>query len=106
MLPTIGCLPCKAANHEEHPVSYRTINLNANDVAFQGRLTAACAQEGVEPDPSTAMYAMRWDVASKSDIEAAYASALAAGNPDPGGDEMAITDGMILAAVQSLAPAP
>ena len=44
-------------------------------------------------------------LASKSDIEAAYASAVAAGHEDPGGDESVITDGMILAAVQSLAAA-
>lgn len=84
-------------------MSYSSINTCANDPSFLGRLTAACAQEHVEPDPNTASYALRWDVASKSDIEAAYASALAAGNPDPGGDSAVITDGMILAAVQSLA---
>jgi hypothetical protein len=85
-------------------VSYRTINQCANDLAFQGRLTAACAQENVPPDPAMGMLAVRWDVAAKSDIEAAYASAVAAGHPDPGGDESVITDGMILAAVQSLTP--
>jgi hypothetical protein len=85
-------------------MSYKTINECANDRAFQGRLTAACAQEDIPPDPASAMNAVRWDVSAKSDIEAAYASALAAGNEDPGGDEGVITDGMILAAVQSLAP--
>ena len=50
------------------------------------------------------MFSLRWEVSAKSDIEAAYASALAAGNENPGGDEGVITDGMILAAVQSLAP--
>lgn len=83
-------------------MSYASINTCANDAAFQGRLTAACAQEDRPPDPSTAMYAMRWDVATKSDIEAAYASALAAGHPDPGGDESVITDQQILSAVQSI----
>jgi len=87
-------------------MSYSTIYTCANDASFLGRLTAACAQEDVPPDPYTAAQAMRWDVASKADIEAAYASALAAGNDDPGGDESVITDGMILSAVQSLAPPP
>lgn len=85
-------------------MSYYTINVCANDQAFLGRLTACSAQEDVPPDPMTAAYAMRFAVASKSDIEAAYASALAANNPNPGGDEAVITDGMILSAVQSLHP--
>ena len=85
-------------------MSYKTINECANDRSFQGRLTAACAQEDVGSDPDSAMFSLRWDVSAKSDIEAAYASALAAGNEDPGGDEGVITDGMILAAVQSLTP--
>jgi hypothetical protein len=53
------------------------------------------------------MYQVIWAVASANDVEAAYASALAAENPDPGGDETVITDGMILAHVQAnLPPAP
>ncbi|WP_157992984.1 hypothetical protein [Leucobacter luti] len=39
--------------------------------------------------------------------DAAYASALAAGNEEPGADPGVITDGMILAAVRALRnPAP
>lgn len=82
-------------------MSYATINVCANDTAFQGRLTACCAQEDRQPDANTAMWAMRWEIAAKSDIESAYASALAAGNPNPGGDEAVITDGMLLSAVQA-----
>lgn len=86
-------------------MSYATITVCANDEAFQGRLTAAAAQEGWA-DPPTAMFRdLRWPVSAKPDIEAAYASALAADNPDPGGDESVITDGMILSAVQAT-PAP
>lgn len=81
-------------------MSYKTINQNANDQNFQGRLTAAAAQEGAY-DPSATMYKLRWPVVTSSDIEAAYASALAGNNPDPGGDETVITDGMILASVQA-----
>jgi hypothetical protein len=41
-------------------------------------------------------------------VESAYASALAANNPNPGGDESVITDGMILSHVQAnwVSPAP
>ena len=40
-----------------------------------------------------------WPVALSTEAE--YASAIAAGNPDPGGDPAVITDGMILSAVQA-----
>jgi hypothetical protein len=43
-------------------------------------------------------------IAAAQDIEAAYASAVAAGNEHPGGDEAVITDGMILAYVQANPP--
>ena len=86
-------------------MSFSTINLCANDPSFQGRVTACAAAEGAA-DPNAEMYArLRWPVAAASDIEAAYASALAADNPDPGGDESVITDAMILSAVQAV-PAP
>jgi hypothetical protein len=87
-------------------MSYATINKCANDQAFIGRLTASCAQEERPPDPSTAAYEVRWYVSSRSDIESAFASALAANNPDPGGDESVVTDQMILSAVQAAPPAP
>lgn len=70
-------------------------------MAFQNRVTACCAQEGkTEPQPVSWMYKVVWGVACASDIEAAYASALAAENPNPGGDESVITDQMILGNVQ------
>jgi hypothetical protein len=80
-------------------MSYSTINQCAADYSLIGRVSAAIAAEQVSP--STVINDMMWSVASKSDVEAAYASALAADNPDPGGDEAVITDGMILAAVQA-----
>ena len=85
-------------------MSYGTINRCVNDSAFQGRLTACAADEGAA-DPYSEMLRLVWIVASADDIEAAYASALAAGIEDPGGDESVITDGMILSAVQAN-PAP
>jgi hypothetical protein len=86
-------------------VSYSTINRCANDRSFLGRVTACAAQEGAT-DPDSAVYALRWPVSSAADIEAAYASAVAGDNPDPGGDEAVITDGMILSAVQANLPGP
>lgn len=85
-------------------MSYATINQCAHDLAFSGRLTAAAAQEGATAPESEAARLV-WPVSAAADVEAAYASALAAGNPNPGGDETVITDGMILSAVQAAGPA-
>lgn len=82
-------------------MSYNTIYQCANDESLTNRVTGCCAQEGAE-DAVRAAQNMMWGISSASDIEAAYASALAAQNPDPGGDESVITDGMILGKVQEL----
>jgi hypothetical protein len=63
-------------------MSFSTINRCANDQNFQGRITACLAGEG-ETNPGSVTGSVIWPVASASDIEAAYASALAAGNPVP-----------------------
>ena len=81
-------------------MSYNTIHQCANDQAFFARVTACCAQEN-EPNPTSTATDIIWSISTASDIEAAYASALAAENPNPGGDEAVITDQMILSAVQS-----
>lgn len=82
-------------------MSYNTINQCANDGRFIGRLHAAAAAEGsITPEYTVTTY-LRWPVSATADIEAAYASALAGDNPDPGGDEAVITDQMILSAVQA-----
>lgn len=81
-------------------MSYSSIFACAHDPALLGRVTAAAADEGsAEPDRHASQ--LIWPVSAASDIEAAYASALAAGNPNPGGDEAVITDQMILSAVQA-----
>jgi hypothetical protein len=82
-------------------MSYSTIARCANDPAFADRVRAASAQEGTG---SAVPAEYLWDISAKSDIEAAYASAVAAGNDNPGGDESVITDGMILSAVQADPP--
>jgi hypothetical protein len=81
-------------------MSFQTISLCAADEAFGQRVRAGYAAEGVEtPDP--AWYAKRWLISADPSISQAYASAIAGGNPNPGGDESAITDAMITAAVQA-----
>lgn len=84
-------------------MSYNTISRCAYDNAFMSRVTACAAQEGAA-EPEQAAGALRWPVSTRTDIEAAYASALAASNPNPGGDESVISDQMILSAVQAELP--
>lgn len=83
-------------------MSYLTIDQCANDRDMQARIRAAWAQEGA--DASTISPDLFWSVAAAADIEAAYASALAADNPAPGADESVISDAMILGVVQSAIP--
>ena len=89
-------------------MSYKTISRCVSDPSLVPRVTAAIAQEqrakGEPASPNALQEQLMWSVASASDVEAAYASALAADNPDPGGDESVITDGMILANVQASWP--
>lgn len=98
-------------------MSYATIATSTTDQAFIARVTAGTVAEAwnnaaladtdyardVRASEMNAR-AMVFPVAVASDVEAAYASALAADNPDPGGDEAVITDGMILANVQAKWP--
>ena len=81
-------------------MSYATVSKCANDPDVQARIIACAAQEGAV-SPDRVVWELRWPVVSAADIEAAYASALAADNPAPGADETVITDGMILANVQA-----
>ena len=85
-------------------MSYATIARCAVDTDLMPRVTAALAQENVVGSAPSVIGNYMWEVASASDIEAAYASALVAENPSPGGDETVITDGMILAFVQANPP--
>ena len=86
-------------------MSYSTIARCTTDQAFLDRLSACIADEqvahGDAAAPSLHLDAFRWAVAAADDVEAAYASALAADNPNPGGDESVITDLMLLANVQA-----
>ena len=86
-------------------MSYSSIAVCAQDTEFTKRVTAALVQEGHAASTTISDGTYNWEAASAGDIEAAYASALAAENPNPGGDESVITDGMILSYVQANPPA-
>lgn len=89
-------------------MSYNTIAHCVNDAAFSSRVNAAIAQEQIAKSetaaPGNLLGDMLWEVACASDVEEAYAYALTAENPNPGGDESVITDGMILSHVQASWP--
>ena len=91
-------------------MSYGTIGKCVQDQVFRDRVSACAAQEQIardeSVDPTKVINDLIWPVASSSDVESAYASALAAHNPNPGGDESVITDGMILSHVQANWPTP
>ena len=80
-------------------MSYSSIAVCAVDNEFRDRVTACVAQEGEDLNAMPSQ--IFWNIAVKSDIEQAYAYALEADNPSPGGDPTVITDAMILAAVQA-----
>ena len=83
-------------------MSYNSIWTSVSDAALSGRITAAVAQETPpNTDVAATFLRVQWPVLTATDVEAAYASALAAENPAPGADEGVITDGMLLAHVQA-----
>jgi len=90
-------------------MSFSTVAQCVRDQAFTDRVTACVAQEQIARGETAAPVAILsdlvWNVAGASDVESAYASALAGENPNPGGDESVITDGMILSHVQATWPA-
>ena len=89
-------------------MSYGSISKCMGDMAFTSRVNACINQERLTKTPISAEQSsgLVWAVACANDVEAAYESALAASNPDPGGDSSVITDGMILAHVQASWPPP
>jgi hypothetical protein len=96
-------------------MSYNITWQAANDQALLERITAATAEqawrnpavfdseyaERVRQGPQAANTEMVWAVATASDVNAAYESAVVSGNPNPGGDEAVITDAMILGIIQA-----
>ena len=74
-------------------MSYMTISQSANDPALRARITAACAQEG----NVDATMDVLWPVCVAADRGGGLRGPRwPEGNPNPGGDETVITDGMIL----------
>ncbi len=83
-------------------MSYSTISTCANDQALLARVKGCVStQPGAPSPPDPKAYEIIWPLSGASDVEAAYASALANDNPNPGGDEGVITDQMILTNVQA-----
>lgn len=81
-------------------MSYSTIYKIRTDLSLQNRVEACAADEGAD-SPNNVMHQVMWPIATADDVIAAYESALAADNPDPGGDPGVVTDGMILGIVQA-----
>lgn len=93
-------------------MSFNSLDAASKDTGLVDR-TIACVQQQARQNAtlSGTVYAatvranpaegvqLVWPVALNTEAE--YASALAAGVPNPGGNESVITDGMILAAVQA-----
>lgn len=94
-------------------MSYNTLNTQVRDQALADRVNAAAHQEALNnpavADSAVAAEILRntygadtffiWPVSAATEAE--YASALAAGTLNPGGDEAVISDGQILSAVQA-----
>jgi hypothetical protein len=98
-------------------MSLASIDQAANDQALQQRTTSAVWKEAVA-NPAfggtafgrqvltgTAPIVMTFAYPVAVDTEAAYESAVIAGNPNPGGDPAVITDAAIGSAVQAHWPA-
>ena len=81
--------------------TYLSVNTVANSGSLRSRITACAAKESI-PDPETWAYAHRWQYAAAPGWGAAFDSATASGNADPGADPAVITDGMILTQVQAM----
>ena len=89
-------------------MSYATI-ADVSASASLARRVAACIAEqtpGVAENPQHLAVLHMPRLAAQPGWAAAWASAVAAGITDPGADEGAITDGMILAGVQSALGTP
>lgn len=84
-------------------MSYLDIWNISQDPYLRSRITACAAQEGV-PVPDAWAYSNALRIAASPGWSAAWSSAIASSNPNPGKDETVITDGMILAAVQERLP--
>lgn len=81
--------------------TYDSVADVAESSSLNRRVTACAAQEGV-PDPGAWAYQHRWEYAAAPGWGAAFASAEAAGNTDPGAAPDVVTDAQILSEVQRI----
>jgi hypothetical protein len=86
---------------KEPSMSYNTQAALAVDSDLRNRVAACAATQGV-PSPVQWADAHLWALSGSPGWDAAYAYAVAAGKPRPGYEESAVTDAMILAAVQPM----
>ena len=86
-------------------MSYNTIADIAGSGSFTRRLYAAAASEQIA-DFGRWVDENRWYLAASPGWAAAWESAVAGDNDDPGADDAVITDAMILSAVQDLHGGP
>lgn len=82
--------------------TYLAIANAADSYSLQRRVAAAAAQQGAPGEAFQWATANKYGWASAPGWGAAWASAEAAGNVDPGADPAVITDPMILAQVQAM----
>ena len=82
--------------------TYLDISAVSESPSMQRRVSACAAQQNAPGDPWAWMWDNRLGWAAAPGWGAAWASAGAAGNPDPGADPAVITDGMILTQVQTM----
>jgi hypothetical protein len=87
-------------------MAYSDVALLAADYDFQLRVSACIAIETADAleAPNAPMWAAEhaWQMAAQPGFGDAYASAIVGGVPRPGNDPSVITDGQILAAIQSI----
>ena len=88
------------------PDPYLAIAACASSSSLTSRVTACASQQNAPGDPVQWAWDNRYGWASTPGWGAAWASAEAAGNEDPGADPAVITDGMILAQVQVMLTPP
>jgi hypothetical protein len=82
-------------------MGYYEIAAMAQDLDLSQRVQACAAQE-IQGNPYTWQADNMLDLCASPGWDAAWSSALAAGNETPGRDPGVITDGMILSAVQAV----
>lgn len=81
--------------------TYAAIAAAAASQSLRSRVAACAAQQGVT-EPESWAYRTCWAWAAAPGWGAAWASAQAAGSPDPGADEAVISDAMVLSQTQAL----